>query len=123
MVQETVHMSCFVSQQSFSDHHTKLKVFTLLRSAFPLTSLPKDSIGANGRDMAKQMELACCRAIRCPLRWAFADYFVYFGIQDCFRTYKANPVFIIRLVDWLTEWYSLVLILRDLEYDDEVHFP
>lgn len=33
-------------------------------------------------------------AVSGSLRWPFAGNFVYFGIQDCFRTYMANPLLI-----------------------------
>lgn len=58
-VQETLQKFCFVSQKSFWDIYSRIKVFTMLWSAFPAARLPKDGITANGRDMAKQMELAC----------------------------------------------------------------
>lgn len=57
--QETLQKFCFVSQKSFWDIYSRIKVFTMPRSAFPVARLPKDRITANGRDLAKQMELAC----------------------------------------------------------------
>lgn len=58
-IQETLQKFCFVSQKSFWDIYSRIKVFTMLWSAFPAARLPKDRITANGGDMAKQMELAC----------------------------------------------------------------